>query len=115
MLADQLDSQLDSAHDHTFEIAKLMSGLASIPFSQYGSIYYKEDLDTQLQSRPLYAEGEPQDECSERFRIGPSVERRFYRSERARMCIDRGPCEVVLLPIISLIDIRRRDRYPFLY
>ena len=90
-----LDTSSDSYH-HIFDIANLLSVLAAIPFSQYGSIYYKEDVDPLLQARPLYAEGQPHDDCSERFRIGPSVERRFYRGERSLMRIDRGPCEISL-------------------
>jgi hypothetical protein len=75
------------------QIAEFQSKLASIKFSQYGSIFYKEHVSPELQNQPLYAEGTSGDECSERFRIGPSVERRFYRSERACMTLDRGPCE----------------------
>lgn len=73
----------------------MMGGLGGIPFSQYGSINYKEDVDPLLQARPLYAEGQPPDDCSERFRVGPSVERRFYRGERTRLLIDRGPCKIL--------------------
>lgn len=75
------------------DLAGFQAKLATLKFSQYGSIFYKEDVSPELQSRPLYAEGEIEDECSERFRIGPSVERRFYRSQRAAMKLDRGPCE----------------------
>ncbi|KAF8898262.1 hypothetical protein CPB84DRAFT_1155779 [Gymnopilus junonius] len=69
----------------------LMDLLAGIPFSQYGSIYYKEDVDAALKERPLYADPNILDECSKRFRIGPSAERRFYRGGRAKLNIDRGP------------------------
>ena len=96
MLANKLDHTASDSCNHISDIAKLQSYLAAIPFSQYGSIYYKEDVDPLFQARPLYAEGEPPDDCSERFRIGPSTERRFYRGERARMLIDRGPCELLL-------------------
>ncbi|KAF9485554.1 hypothetical protein BDN70DRAFT_871224 [Pholiota conissans] len=90
LLHDRLGEQL-TYYRHIADTADLMIGLASIRFSQYGSIYYKEDVDSELQGRPFYAEGEKQDELSDRFRIGPSVERRFYRGERAHMSIDRGP------------------------
>jgi aminoglycoside phosphotransferase (APT) family kinase protein len=63
-LANVLDTPSDSCQ-HVFDIANLMSDLAAIPFSQYGSIYYKEDLDPLLQERPLYVEGQPHDDCSE--------------------------------------------------
>ena len=92
MLANVLDTPSDSCH-YISDIANLLSGLSGIPFSQYGSIYYKEDVDPLLQARPLYAEGQPPDDFSERFRVGPSVERRFYRGGRARLLIDRGPCK----------------------
>ena len=77
-------------------LAKLQHDMSEIRFSQFGSIYFKEDVDDSLQSRPLYAPGVPDDECSKRFRIGPSVERQFYRGERAGMDLDRGPCKCCL-------------------
>src|SRR5258708_9947630 len=76
-------------------LAKLQRDLASIKFSQFGSLYYKEDVDEELQARPLYAPGIPEDECSQRFRIGPSVERLFYRGGHAGLRIDRGPCTFI--------------------
>jgi hypothetical protein len=63
MLANVSDSSSDSYH--ILDIASLLSYLAAIPFSQYGSIYYKEDVDPLLQTRPLYAKGEQHDDCSE--------------------------------------------------
>lgn len=102
ILANVSDSSADSCH--IFDIANLLSGLGGIPFSQYGSIYYKEDVDPLLQAKPLYAEGQQPDDCSERFRIGPSVERRFYRGERARLLIDRGPWTDVRSYIKAAVD-----------
>ncbi|PPQ69531.1 hypothetical protein CVT26_001789 [Gymnopilus dilepis] len=69
----------------------VMDLLATVKFSQYGSIYYKEDVDVHLQSRPLYHDPDVGDESTEKFRIGPSAERRFYRGGRAQLDIDRGP------------------------
>ena len=80
MLANVSDTSSDSCR-YIYDIANLLSGLGGIPFSQYGSIYYKEDVDPLLQVRPLYAEGQPHDDCLERFHFGPSIERRFYRGE----------------------------------
>ncbi|KAF9553578.1 hypothetical protein CPC08DRAFT_822212 [Agrocybe pediades] len=57
----------------------------------YGSIYFKEDVDPVLQARPLYADGYPEDEFSERFRIGPLVDYRLYDDGRADLAVDRGP------------------------
>jgi hypothetical protein len=94
ILANVSNTPTNFSH-HIFDIANLLSSLGGISFSQYGSIYYKEDVDPLLQARPLYADGQQPDDCSERFRIGPSVERRFYRGERARLLIDRGPCRIL--------------------
>ncbi|KAF9560949.1 hypothetical protein CPC08DRAFT_803050 [Agrocybe pediades] len=66
-------------------------GMAAIPFSQYGSIYFKEDVDPALQARPLYADGYPEDKFSERFRIGPLVDYRLYDDGRADLAVDQGP------------------------
>ena len=83
---------MDGREAFVKDIAKLCTDMASVPFSQYGSIYYKEDLDPSLQERPLYAPGVPEDEFSKKFRIGPSVKRQFYTDGRANLPIDRGPC-----------------------
>ena len=52
MLANVSDTSSDSCR-YIYDIANLLSGLGGIPFSQYGSIYYKEDVDPLLQVRPL--------------------------------------------------------------
>jgi hypothetical protein len=73
--------------------AKFQLELSGVTFSQIGSIFYTEHVAPELRKRPLYALGVPEDDCSARFRIGPSVDRIFYRSERASMKLDRGPCK----------------------
>ncbi|OSD00773.1 hypothetical protein PYCCODRAFT_1370753, partial [Trametes coccinea BRFM310] len=63
-------------------------------FSQIGSIYYKADVPEPLRERPLYAPWfEPYEPKanSERFCIGPTVDREFWRAGRAALDIDRGP------------------------
>ncbi|TRM60756.1 hypothetical protein BD626DRAFT_406815 [Schizophyllum amplum] len=59
-------------------------------FSQIGSLYYKEDVSQQLRDRPLYSNGITTAD-SERFRIGPTIEREFWRAGRSTLDIDRGP------------------------
>jgi hypothetical protein len=64
-------------------------------FSQIGSIYFKEDVSEELQQRPLFdidSESSKETQNSARFRIGPTVQREFYRGGRSRLQIDRGPC-----------------------
>jgi hypothetical protein len=106
------DTSADFCH-HIFDIASLLSSLGDIPLSQYGSIYCKEDVDPLLQAKPLYAEGQQLDDCSERLRIGSSVER--HRDERARLLIDRGPCKILPFSGITLIDVEIRDGCLLLY
>ncbi|TFK39015.1 kinase-like domain-containing protein [Crucibulum laeve] len=84
--------------------SKMQLQLASLSFSQFGSIYYKEDVSSELQSRPLYSSGEIEDICAERFRIGPSVDRLFYRSQRAHMDLDRGPWLDVKSYLHAIVD-----------
>ncbi|CAA7260543.1 unnamed protein product [Cyclocybe aegerita] len=60
-------------------------------FSQIGSIYFKEDLPPFLQDRSLYSSDAASTPNSERFRIGPSLYREFWRGGRAALDIDRGP------------------------
>lgn len=95
-LADQIEAEEATTPDTVMlALANAPAKLASIPFSQYGSLYYKEDVSPELQARPLYAEGHPEDEWSAQFRIGPSVERRFCRAERVRLDVNRGPCKYI--------------------
>lgn len=85
--------------------AQMEGKWANTPFSQIGSIYFTEDVAEHLKSRHLYAEGVPEDEHSHRFRIGPSVSRQFWRGERAKMNVDRGPCMYYRLLISHLGDL----------
>lgn len=71
----------------------------ALSFSQIGSIYYKEDVSPELQSRRLYAHGVEDDEFSERFRIGPVLDRQFWSGGRDALFADRGPCTQNLLSI----------------
>ena len=65
-------------------------------FSQIGSLYYKEDVEPELQGRPLYADGaDDDDDASVRFRIGPYVDWEVWRGTRANLEADRGPCMCV--------------------
>jgi hypothetical protein len=72
-------------------------GFVSRRFSQIGSLYYKEDVEPALQARRLYADGEDDDDASERFRIGPCVDWDMWRGTRAAVELDRGPCKIVVV------------------
>jgi hypothetical protein len=66
-----------------------------IRFSHIGSLYFKEDVSEELQSFPLFSENKDSHiaQFSERYRIGPLINRQWWRGERARLDLDRGPCK----------------------
>ncbi|KAF8588661.1 hypothetical protein K439DRAFT_1613343 [Ramaria rubella] len=70
------------------------SKLAECSFSQIGSLYFKEDVSVELQQRPLFLhQGSDKDHSrtAEKYRIGPLVDRQWWRGERGSMALDRGP------------------------
>lgn len=79
------------------QVNSMERAFVSRRFSQIGSLYYKEDVEPKLQARRLYADGEDDDEATERFRIGPCVDWDMWRGKRAAVELDRGPCKIVLV------------------
>ena len=79
----------------------------SCQFSNYGSIFYKKDLEGLPQSNGLWADGR-RHKASERFAIGPMMIWDLWRGERSTMGIDRGPCmsnlTTVILTLLSGVD-----------
>lgn len=67
--------------------------LYSFGFDAHGRLYYKDSLPRELQAN-LYAPGTA-DESGDatRFCIGPTADYMFWRGRRARMDLNRGPCE----------------------
>lgn len=86
-------------------VERQISGLS---FSQIGSLYFKEDVAPELQNRPLYAVGNSDDAASEKYRIGPTVQREFWRGERRHMKIDRGPWPDFGSYVQAIIDRERQ-------
>ncbi|TRM58485.1 kinase-like domain-containing protein [Schizophyllum amplum] len=72
-------------------ITRIESELSIRGFSQIGSLYYKEDVPQHLHQWPLYSDSKNETTNSERFRIGPTIERDFWRAGRSTLNIDRGP------------------------
>ena len=73
------------------------------PFSQIGSLYFKDDVPADLRDRPLFRPGSlPEDDpelyrkldtAKEKYRIGPIADRQWWRSGRSQVTDDHGPCE----------------------
>lgn len=68
--------------------------LASVRFSQIGSIYFREDVSPELQKRPLLADYHEHisESQAEKYRIGPIAERTWWRGPKCEVDADRGPC-----------------------
>ncbi|KAI0075629.1 hypothetical protein K474DRAFT_1773094 [Panus rudis PR-1116 ss-1] len=88
---DNLPLEDDPFVDVLMSLVAIESRLSSTGFSQIGSIYYKEDVPESLRNRPLYADWVVPKANSQRFCIGPTVDREFWRAGRASLDIDRGP------------------------
>ncbi|EPQ52638.1 hypothetical protein GLOTRDRAFT_46606 [Gloeophyllum trabeum ATCC 11539] len=71
------------------------SAFDKAPFSQFGSLYFAQDVEPSLRSRQLFREGVPLDEklkaASEKYRIGPLVHEQWWRRCHRQLKVDRGP------------------------
>lgn len=71
------------------------------PFSQFGSLYFKEDVSSELQERPLFSPSYNGDldpkfkAASEKYRIGPIADRPWWSGGRHVLNVDRGPCKLI--------------------
>lgn len=76
-----------------FELVKTISGYQkawmSMSFTQYGSLYYSSDTDSDGCD---LAKGDGSVTKSQRFAVGPSTGREFLDDGRMEMDSDRGPC-----------------------
>ncbi|KAF8514101.1 kinase-like domain-containing protein [Hysterangium stoloniferum] len=90
------------------QVSPLLNGVFDIeckfecaPFSQIGSLYFRDDVPADLRDRPLFRPDSlpshnPEllrklDAAKEKYRIGPIADRQWWRSERAEMIYDHGP------------------------
>lgn len=71
--------------------------LTGTEFPHLGSLYFaEEDLGKSAPSLPVIFNGFESETPVRKCKIGPSVDRRFWRGARAFMDMDRGPCEYLL-------------------
>ena len=90
------------------EVFPLLNGVFDIersferaPFSQIGSLYFKDDVRVELRDRPLFhpsslPEDDPElrgrlEAAKTKYCIGPIADRQWWRSERAQVTYDHGP------------------------
>ncbi|KAK9252082.1 hypothetical protein V1507DRAFT_462610 [Lipomyces tetrasporus] len=73
-------------------IVSLMDKILATRFSSFGSLYFTEDVSPDLQNKLPY-EVEEDNELVDRWRIGPTVEKKFWQPGLDEAgTIDRGPC-----------------------
>jgi hypothetical protein len=68
--------------------------LASISFPKHGYIYYETDLKSRSVNYERVHSHSIRNENAPAFVIGPSADPNLWRSERAQMNLDRGPCKL---------------------
>ena len=88
--------------EHSDDVKPILTSLLDVEakfqrlrFSHIGSLYFKEDVSEELQSLPLFSENKDAHvaQFSERYHIGPIIDRQWWRGERAGLDLDRGPCQ----------------------
>lgn len=67
-------------HEVIDPIAQFQNKILSVTFNKFGSLYFHDDVEGSLQNDVPY-EGETDSALSNRWRIGPSVERQFTRNK----------------------------------
>lgn len=78
------------------QIVEMESLLFSIDFPANGSIYYKRDVPTEVETVEIPGTGDLDGFC-----IGPEVRSRWWYKEREHLPLDRTPCKYIQMPIIS--------------
>ncbi|ANB12174.1 Aim9p [Sugiyamaella lignohabitans] len=72
-------------------VVDLFGQIAETKFNKYGSLYFTEDVASEYQSDLPY-EGETDPDLVDRYRIGPTVEGRFWKGKTAASAAEfRGP------------------------
>ncbi|KAJ7442647.1 kinase-like domain-containing protein [Mycena latifolia] len=90
------------------QIVAMQKDMGSHVFSQLGNIYYTEDVAPHLRERPLYAPGTQHIPGSERFKIGPLVNRHVFPAGRILPEADLGPFPDAVSYFSALVRIEQR-------
>jgi len=100
--------------DHVDLIHKLVQlhhPLLNLRFTHYGSLYYKDDIDTSHKSTVDFLENVPAGFDISPFCMGPLARRDFWEDERASMTeVERGPCTCVFFSRFDVLtNMESRD------
>lgn len=95
MLNDVWDDMSGSEKAHTVkQVVDIERTLASIKFTKFGGLYYKQDLPQSESSTPLYIDANGSPVHSAEFEIGPTNDHSFFDFGKGGLDIDRGPCMI---------------------
>ncbi|GAB1191289.1 hypothetical protein APSETT444_000461 [Aspergillus pseudonomiae] len=75
----------------------------NIPFGSIGSIYFKEDIPSDLQAALFIASAENSGD-SERFCIGPTADYMFWYGKRVGLNIHRGPWNDPMKYLAAIVE-----------
>lgn len=74
------------------QIVDIERRLAATELGNYGSLYYKLDLDPSYPPL-LYRDAAGKEVRSQTFAVGPTNHRSFFDFGRGQLDIERGPCK----------------------
>lgn len=78
------------------QVVDIERRLAATKFSQFGSLYYKDDLPEHSDcTSSLYLDSTGNEVRSDTFGIGPTNHRSFFDFGRGQLDIERGPCKLM--------------------
>ena len=92
------------------KLALLHRPLLDLHFTQYGSLYYKNDIDVAYKSTVDFLDTVPAGLDISPFCMGPIARRDFWEDERASTLeVERGPCTCIFSsPSVILINMKLR-------
>lgn len=73
------------------QIVDIENRLFSAPFSEYGSLYYKNDIERVI-CKDRQDERTREDVPFNQFRIGPIATRSFWGEKQDQLTVNHGPC-----------------------
>ena len=75
------------------KIVEIETNLVSTSSREFGTLYYKKDLEHPARKDVLYTDTTGRPIVNAQFSIGPTTDRKSCDNDRANIDFDRGPCE----------------------
>ena len=88
------DATFKERQEPIYSTVDLEKAWCSITFTQYGSLYYKEDLSGSKIADLTYIDTTGKEIRNSRYAVGPTTSRRYFDSGRGSIDQDLGPCTI---------------------